>query len=280
MCGPTAYPDGVSRTMNSDDPVLLDYEDDTEIATVTLNEPDRYNPWSRPIVEGMKDALAEAEEMDPRCLVVQGAGDAFSAGGDIDLMERTIEEDIQPHDKVRMIENDNPAINGVFRFPAPTVAKVDGPAAGVGANLAIACDVILASDRSIVSFAFRNVGLNVDGGTSGLLPRIVGINIAKELTFTGEVVEAERAKELGIFNHVYPEAEFEERAREMVEDIASGPSVALRYTKDLINSANTKTLEQAQYDEAVAQAAVVKTDDHEAGVRAFLDDHDPEFTGE
>lgn len=256
------------------------HDADTDVATVTLDDPDRYNPFSEELVADLQEVLDDLDQREPSCLVLEGNGPAFSAGGDIELMKRTIEGEQTPHERVRGIERQDPALLQLKKFPAPTVAKVDGPAAGAGANLAIACDIVLASESASVGFAFRNVGLNVDGGTSGLLPHIVGEKIAKELTFTGEQIDAERAHDLGLFNHVYPDDEFDERADEWVEEkLASGPTVALNYTKKLIDGGFKKSFEQAQEDEAVYQAACVPTDDHEEGVRAFLDGREPEFTG-
>jgi enoyl-CoA hydratase/carnithine racemase len=264
----------------SENLVQYDHDSSTDIVTITLNDPDRNNPFSQELVAQLQDALDEADRVDPRTLVLQGAGPAFSAGGDIELMKRTIEGEETPHDRVRGIERQDPALSQLKHFPAPTVAKVDGPAAGAGANLAIACDIVLASERSSIGFAFRNVGLNVDGGTSGLLPHIVGEKVAKELTFTGEQIDAERAKDLGLFNHVYPNDEFGERADEFVEEkLANGPTVAINYTKKLINGGFKKSFEQAQEDEAVYQAACVDTHDHEEGVRAFLEKREAEFEG-
>lgn len=111
-------------------------------------------------------------------------------------------------------------------YPLPTVAKIDGPAVGAGANLALACDLQLASDRANIGFVFRNVGLSVDAGTSYLLPRLVGENVAKELVFTGEMLDAERAESLGLFNHVYAVEEFDEHADALIERITEGPTVA------------------------------------------------------
>lgn len=265
----------------TDERVLFEHDADSGIATLTLNDPERYNPFSEELVADLKTALAAAEDREPRCLVVQGAGPAFSAGGDIDLMREQLSGDATPHDRVRAIERQDPALRTLKTFPAPTVARVDGPAAGAGANLAIACDLILASERASIGFAFRNVGLNVDGGTSGLLPHIVGEKVAKELVFTGEQIDAERARDLGLFNRVYPDEEFDARARAFVEEkIAAGPTVALNYSKKLVDDGFRKSFEQAQEDEAVYQAACVGTHDHEEGVRAFLDDREPSFEGE
>jgi enoyl-CoA hydratase/carnithine racemase len=167
----------------------------------------------------------------------------------------------------------------VDEFPLYTVAKIDGPAVGAGAALSLACDIQVASERSVVGFVFRNVGLAIDNGASHFLPRVVGENVAKELAATGELVDAERAEELGLLNHVYPVESFEDEADALVKEIATGPTVALRHTKRLIDRGADADLADALADEAIAQAAVMETDDHREGVEAFLEKRDPEFEG-
>lgn len=263
-----------------DEAVSLDVADG--VATITLDRPDRRNALSREVSAGIREALEtiDAPGSGARCVVVEGAGDAFSAGGDIGAMREGIENDVPADERVRELERStNETMARLVAFPLPTVAKVDGPAVGAGANLAIACDLQLASENASVGFVFRNVGLSVDVGTSYLLPRIVGENVAKELVFTGEILDAERAGELGLFNHVYPESEFDERADALIERIASGPTVALRHAKRLIGEGLEKSAERAMADEATAQGIVFDTADHEEGVRAFLEGREPEFEG-
>ena len=129
-------------------------------------------------------------------------------------------------------------------------------------------------------FVFRQVGLSVDAGTSYLLPRLVGENVAKELVFTGEIFDAERAADLGLVNHVYPDDEFDERADEFVGEIADGPTVALGQAKKLLGTGPEKSLRQALRDEANAQGLVFGSRDHEEGVEAFLEGREPSFEGE
>ncbi|MDZ7701390.1 MAG: enoyl-CoA hydratase/isomerase family protein [Halobacteriales archaeon] len=153
-----------------------------------------------------------------------GAGGAFSAGGDIARMRERIETDMPVDDAVRSIEENTAAVVGeVHRFPLPTVARIVGPAVGAGAGLALACDLQLASEEASMGFVFRHVGLTADAGVSYLLPRLVGPNVAKELLLTGEILDAERALELGLLNHVYADDEFDQRVDELVGTIASGP---------------------------------------------------------
>ncbi|MFC4551195.1 MULTISPECIES: enoyl-CoA hydratase/isomerase family protein [Halorussus] len=263
----------------SDQPTTLEIDDG--VATITLNRPGRRNALSEEVSAGVRDALDEiAETDDARCVVVEGAGEAFSAGGDVDAMRERFESD-EPLDEqvLRLERTTSETIARLATFPLPTVAKVDGVAFGAGANLAIACDLQLASDDAAVGFGFRQVGLSVDAGTSYLLPRIVGENVAKELVFTGELVEADRALDLGLVNHVYPADEFDDRADELITRIASGPTVALRHAKRLLGEGFDKSVERAMSDEATAQGIVFETDDHAEGVRAFLEDRRPEFEG-
>jgi enoyl-CoA hydratase/carnithine racemase len=249
------------------------------IATITLNRPDVRNALTSEVSAGILDALETIEGSDARCVVLQGAGDAFCAGGDVNAMTERVGEDMDLAETVRgMNQTTGRTIARVAKFYLPTVAKIDGPAFGAGANLAIACDIQLASASARISFGFRQVGLAVDSGTSYLLPRIVGTNTAKELVFTGELVDAERAEELGLFNHVYADA-FDERAEEFVEEIATGPTVALRNSKRLLEKGFETTLDAAIADEASAQAAVFETRDHREGVAAFSEKRDPDFEG-
>lgn len=264
--------------MSDDDPVLFDLEEG--VATVTLNRPDRRNALSSEIADGILDSLDRAADGNARCVVIEGAGGAFSAGGDLDRLRRRIESDRPVEAAVREVERTtHHLVERVAKAPVPTIAKIDGPAVGAGANLAIACDLQVGSDRSSIGFVFRTVGLSVDSGTSYFLPRIVGENVAKELVYTGKILDADRALELGLFNHVFPEADFDDRVRELAHEIGSGPTVALRQAKQLLGTGLGKSLETALHDEAVAQGLVFESRDHREGVEAFFDGRDPDFEG-
>ena len=266
--------------MSDTDPtVQLDRTDG--IATITLADPDRRSALTAALTTGIRDALDELAGGDTRCVVFEGDGPAFSAGGDIELMIDRFAEDGTAEEAVRYVIRDiGRTIRQVAECEFPTVAKVDGAAFGAGANLAIACDIALFSAEATIGFGFRQVGLAVDSGTSYLLSRRVGDNIARELVFTGEQVSADRAKEIGIANHVYPTGVFDERADELVETIAEGPPIALRTSKRLLRHNPTTSLPAAIEQEAAAQAAPIESADHAEGVSAFIERRDPEFTGE
>ena len=265
--------------MSLGDAVLLEIEDEG-VATITLNQPDRRNALSEGISEGLAQALDEVEDSDARCVVLEGSGGSFSAGGDIESMIEGIENEVPADERVRSLERStNELMRTLIEFPVPTVALVDGPAVGAGANLALACDMQLASEDAVFGFVFRQVGLSVDAGTSYLLPRVVGENVAKELVLTGDIIGADRAKELGLVNHVYSNDELDDRVDEFVEKIVSGPPIALRHANRLVGEGLEKSLEQALTDEATAQGIVFETEDHEEGVNAFFEDRDPDYEG-
>jgi enoyl-CoA hydratase/carnithine racemase len=196
-------------------------------------------------------------------------------------MAEGIDDENRDPEHVRdAVERTAAAVTAVATCPVPTVAAVDGPAYGAGAALGIACDVVLASDGAGISFGFRRLGLAVDSGTSYFLPRIVGESTAKELVFTGEMVDADRAKNLGIFNRVYPSESFDEEVEAFVQDVASGPTEALAASKELIESGIGNSLPDALRAETDTQVAMLETSDHAEGVHAFVEKRTPEFEGE
>lgn len=252
------------------------------VASVRLERPDQRNALSHDLATELIDALESLEgREDVRALVLTGSGGSFCAGGDVNAMVTRLTGDVPLVDAVRRIQRETSrVVRRVHQFPVPTIGKVDGVAFGAGANLALACDCIVASESARFSFGFSQVGLAVDSGTSYLLPRVVGENVAKELVFTGELVDADRAEALGLANRVYPDDEFEDRADEFVDTIAAGPTVALETSKRLISQGLGKSLKAAQEDEAAAQAAVFETGDHREGAEAFMESRDPDFQGE
>lgn len=255
-------------------------ERDGDVARIVLTTPDRRNALSVETSTGIMDAVDALEGRDVGAVVLEGEGPAFCAGGDVEAMIERQETDVALDDSVRhIIQETGRAIARVAKCEFPTIAKVDGPAFGAGGNLAIACDMQLMSESATIGFGFRNVGLAVDSGTSYLLPQLVGDNVARELVFTGELVEGDRAVDLGLANHVYPDEEFEERAEELIATIAEGPSAALRTSKRLMRLGPDATLQAAIENEAGAQAAIFDSADHAEGVGAFREKREPEFEG-
>jgi len=261
------------------DRVTVTVEDD--VARVTLDHPELRNALTGELADGLVAAMETVADSEARCVVVAGEGSAFCAGGDVNAMVEGTEQDERDPEVTRAaVERTASAVTAVATCEVPTVAAVEGPAYGAGAALAIACDVVVASEEAGISFGFRRVGLAVDSGVSYHLPRIVGESTAKTLIFTGEMVEADRAADLGLFNRVVPGDSFDEELEAFVEQVATGPTAALSASKRLVEEGNRRSLSEAVAAETDAQVAMTETADHAEGVRAFVERRDPEFQGE
>jgi len=259
--------------------VHLDIAEDR--ATVTLDNPGVRNAITEDVARGIMDAFETIADSDARCVLVQSSEGAFSAGGDIDAMVEGVAGDIAPAEVTeRIVDETAGAVAAVRNCRVPTVAKLDGPAFGAGAALAIACDVLLASEDAGISFGFRQVGLAVDSGVSYMLPRLVGENTAKELVYTGELIDAGRAAEIGIFNRVCSEAELDGQVEAFLDRVETGPTVALSASKRLLQQGLSSSFQQAVENEAAAQATAFTTADHEEGATAFIEEREPDFRGE
>lgn len=259
----------------------VEYEILDDRATITMHNPDLRNALTLDAAQALSDAIDDIEDSDVRCVVLQGSEGTFCAGGDIETMMEGLTSDRETEDLMEEAAYPiNRSVQHVYECSVPTVAKVDGPAFGAGASLAIACDLVLASERAEISFGFRRVGLSVDSGTSYLLPRVVGENTAKELVYTGDLLDAEEAEDIGLFNRVYPTDEFEQRARDVIDDVATGPTVGLKHSKELLQNGLDRSFDEVIDAEVEALATIFETDDFEEGVRAFLEQRTPEFEGE
>ncbi|QIO22991.1 enoyl-CoA hydratase/isomerase family protein [Haloarcula sp. JP-L23] len=262
----------------SDDAVLLTVEDD--VATVTLNRPDVRNALAADTAERLTERFDTIADSGARCVVLEGAGPAFCAGGDVEAMVEGVAGDQPPAERVELVVAAiHGAIEAVHDCRLPVVAKIDGATFGAGAGLALACDVQLASPDAKIGFGFRRVGLAIDSGVSYFLPRLVGPNKAKELVFTGELLDADTARELGIFTRLFEADQFEDGVENIVTTIAEGPTVALTQAKRLLDRGTESTFEQALDDEATAQGLAFTTADHEEGATAFMEHRSPEFEG-
>lgn len=270
--------DEASPTDGDDGAVAVTESDG--VATVTLSKPSVRNALTSEVSDGVQAALADLEGGDTRCVVIEGSSDAFCAGGDVNAMLERQAGTVSLDDAVRhVVQDTGRVVKRVAECEFPTVAKIAGPAVGAGAALAIACDVQVMAADARIGFAFRNVGLAVDSGTSYLLPRVVGDNVARELVYTGRLLDGEEAADLGLVNHAVPAADLDDRTEELVSEIASGPPVALRTSKRLLRQGRETGLSAAIEHEAAAQAAVLDTEDHAEAVSAFLEKRDPVFEG-
>jgi 2-(1,2-epoxy-1,2-dihydrophenyl)acetyl-CoA isomerase len=246
------------------------------VAVLVLNRPQARNALDLALRDALEETLGTlAADAEVRALVVRGAGEHFCAGGDVKLMR----EGVPAAEGQARVEALNRAVGALARFRAPTVAMVDGAAVGAGCTLAIACDLVVASERARLGAVFARIGLIPDGGATHLLPRRVGLARAKELAFTGQVLDAAAALRIGLVDRVVPAARLEEEALGLAGALAAGPPRALALAKALLTDGLEVGLEESLRREAVAQAALLASSDHREGLAAFFERRPPRFTG-
>src|SRR4051794_21290536 len=258
--------------MNSTDPVILSSAEG--ITTITLNRPERKNAIDESMWRTLSEMLRHVRnDADTRVVVLTGAGGDFCAGADVAKSTH------QQHPIPRLRRIGDVAL-ALFELPMPVIAKVDGVAAGAGCNMALACDLVVASSRARFTEIFTRRGLSIDFGGSWLLPRIIGIQQAKRLALLAEVIDAAEAHRLGMVTWVQPEHELDDFVADVARKLAASPPVALEQTKALLNEGVGVDLPTAIRNEAAAQAVNFATEDAPAAFRAFLDKTDaPRFTG-
>lgn len=244
------------------------------VVTVTLNRPERLNAITRSMWPQLTAQFSEiAANPDDRVLVVTGAGGAFCSGADLGGGGGE-----NRHSLTLMREVGNAAL-ALHRIPKPTVARVDGVATGAGLNLALACDLVVATDRSRFSEIFARRGLTVDFGGSWVLPRIVGLHRAKELVLLAEILSADEALSMGLVNRVVPEDQLDAVVTGWTEKLLAGPPLALSMSKVLLNNSFEMSLDQALESEAQAQSVNSASADAREAMRAFVEKRPPEFAG-
>ncbi len=250
-------------------------EKETGVATITLNRAQALNAFVPEMNKELLDALREAErDTSVRCLMITGAGRAFCAGQD--LKGRTPDQKGSLGASLR--EKYNPLIRQIRQSEKIVLAAVNGVAAGAGCNLALACDLRVASEEAKFIQSFVRVGLAPDSGGSFILPRLVGISKAMELLLLGDAVDAQEALRIGLVARVFPAAEFTQSAREIAEKIAQGPR-SLGLIKRAVNHAMMPQLESDLDYEAHLQEIAGRSADYDEGVRAFLEKRAPVFKG-
>ncbi len=251
------------------------YDKTNGVATVTLNRPQALNAFTPQMNSEVTAALKEAErDEEVRCVVLTGAGRAFCSGQD--LKGRTHEQRGSLGQSLR--ERYNPIILRIRKMEKVVLAAVNGIAAGAGCNLALSCDLRIASEGTRFVQAFVRVGLAPDCGGSFFLPRLIGLSKAMELLLLGEPVDAQQALNLGLVAKVVPTGEFAEATRQMAEQIARGPrSVGL--IKRAVNRSLSADLESQLEYEAQLQEIAGRSTDFDEGVQAFLEKRTPVFTG-
>ena len=251
------------------------YEKVNAVATITLNRPQSLNAFvpqmNKEVLEVLKDGERDKEV---RCLMITGAGRAFCAGQD--LKGRTPEQKGSLGASLR--EKYNPMIRQIRHMVKIVIAAVNGVAAGAGCNLALACDLRVASDEAKFIQSFVRVGLAPDSGGSFILPRLVGVSKAMELLLLGDTIDAKEAQRIGLVARVFAAAEFAASAKAIADQVARAPR-GIGLIKRAVNHANLANLETDLDYEAHLQEIAGRSSDYDEGVKAFLEKRPPVFTG-
>ena len=246
---------------------------DNGVVTVTMNRPEKKNAANAVMWDELRDTWNElAVDPEVRAVIMTGAGDAFCSGADLGGQDR---------DRHQLISMNliHQTVEALYSIMVPVIAKVNGVAAGAGMNMALACDLILASDQARFSEIFARRGLSVDFGGTWVLPRLIGLHRAKELAFFADVISAEQAAEFGIVNKVVPHDQLDSEATDWADRLAAGPPLALAMTKRMLTLNASNDFKSALESEGMAQTVNFYTQDTKEAVAAFLDKRDPKFEG-
>lgn len=248
------------------------------VVTVTINQPNKKNAIDSSMWSGLTEIFREiAGNSSDRVVVITGAGGEFCSGADLSGRgDSNARSEIHHLAAMRRV---NDACIALQRLPQPTIAKVRGVAVGAGCNLALGCDLVVASQTARFSEIFARRGLSLDFGGSWVLPRRVGLHRAKELAFFAGIIGASEAYEMGLVNRVLADGEIDQFVDDWARKLAAGPPIALAQTKRLLNNSFNVTLEEALDDEAAAQTINFSTSDTAEAMRAFIEKREPKFTG-
>jgi len=249
------------------------------VATLVLNRPEKLNAFDDAMRGQFLAAIeAVAARSGIRALVITGAGRAFSAGGDVAYMVRLKQEEVAYEDGLgTLVASGSTAIARIVSLPFPTIACVNGPAAGGGCNLALACDLRIASDRASFGQSFVKIGMHTDWGGSYVLPRLVGLSKALELCWLGDMVEAAEALRIGLVSRVVPHERLDEETRALAVRLAAAPQTSVRAAKRNLRASMQRTLGECLDAEYEAQAGCWASPDSDEGVRAFVEKRAPRY---
>jgi 2-(1,2-epoxy-1,2-dihydrophenyl)acetyl-CoA isomerase len=253
---------------------LIVDRDEHGIVTVALNNPKKKNAINGPMWKELFEVFTEiGNDESVRCMILTGAGGDFCSGADL-----SAQDDDEKHQLNRMNFFGQMAL-ALHHMPFPTIAKIDGVAAGAGLNLGLGCDLIVASDRARFSEIFHRRGLSIDLGGSWLLPRLIGMHRAKELAFFAEVISAEEADRLGLVNRIVPHDQLDAFVDDWAQRLAEGPPLAMHLTKRMLTNSHSLTLDEALQYEGMAQSVTIASDDVREAFTAFFKKRPPTFKG-
>lgn len=260
----------------------IQFEIKEAIAYIHFNRPEKFNAFNREMALLLQNRLDECASLhEVRCVYITGNGKAFSAGQDIGELApsqpRPKEEEITI--KQILSEHYNPIVKRIRNLPKPVIAAVNGVAAGAGANIALCCDVVIATESASFIQAFSKIGLIPDSGGTFTLPRLIGWQKASALMMTGDKVSANEAERLGMIYKVFPDVTFEEETKKIAIALSKMPTKGLAYTKHALNTSFNSNWEEQLAVEDVFQQKAANTEDYNEGINAFLEKRVPHFKG-
>jgi 2-(1,2-epoxy-1,2-dihydrophenyl)acetyl-CoA isomerase len=246
------------------------------VAIITLNRPEKFNSFNREMALSLQHTLdAVAADKQVRCIYITSNGKAFCAGQD--LSELVGEN--APGFEVILKEHYNPIVSKIRNIEKPVVAAVNGVAAGAGANIALCCDIVLATRSASFIQAFSKIGLIPDSGGTFTLPRLIGMQRASALMMLGDKISADEAAQMGMIYKVFDDAVFVEASLKIASTLSLMPTKGLAYIKQALNKSAQNSLEEQLALEDKLQFAAAHTHDYKEGVQAFLEKRTPQFTG-
>jgi len=255
---------------------MIQFEKKDKIAYITLNRPDKFNSINKPTALAFQEALDDCHHDNAvRCVIISGVGRAFCAGQDLGEI---VDPNGPPLDEI-VGQHYNPIIMKIRNMPKPVIAAINGVAAGAGANIGLACDIVVAKHSATFLQAFSKIGLIPDSGGTYTLPRLVGQARASALMMLAEKVSAQDAEKIGMIYKAIPDEAFEETVEKMATKLANMPTIGLAQTKKLLNISYSNDLEAQLVAENEAQNIAGVTDDYAEGVKAFLEKRKPTFYG-
>ncbi|MBQ8054282.1 MAG: enoyl-CoA hydratase/isomerase family protein [Lachnospiraceae bacterium] len=255
--------------------ILLTKEEN--IAVIQMNRPERMNALEDELAAELLDAYKDvAADQQVRAVVLTGSGKAFCAGGDLKRLQKGFASTAEGYEYMRSFRE---MVETFMNMPKPAIAAVGGYAVGAGFCIAMQADIILASEKAKFGMAFAGVGLIPDLAGMYTLPRLAGLNRAKELIFTGRTIDAAEAKDMGIVNWIEPQEQLLEKACKLAKQLANGPGIAIKMAKKVLNESQNLTLSQLLDTEPMAQAICFDSEDHKEGVNAFFEKRRPKFVG-
>jgi 2-(1,2-epoxy-1,2-dihydrophenyl)acetyl-CoA isomerase len=247
---------------------------------LTLNRPDSLNAWTPEFGHELRQVVqGEAADASVRAVMITGAGRGFSSGADLKAGFDPHPVDGRPDVRKELDDVYHPIIVGLRELEKPVVAAVNGPAVGIGASLAFACDLILAAESAFFGLAFVNIGLMPDGGSTLFVPAAVGKARAFQMALLGERVPAQTALDWGLINQVHPDDQLMAEAAALVEKMAAGPTRSYASSKKALNNMLFPSMREQLNLEAELQHGLARTDDFMEGALAFVEKRDARFTG-